>query len=146
MTRFRAFAAIGVIGWGLQVMALSTLIGLGVHYVAATFIAVELAIVHNFVWHERYTWRDRRATSPTAVATRLLRFNASTALVSVLGNVVITAFAVEHLHLPAVVANTAAVCLLSVVNYAAARLWVFTTVPVRVSDTRTRTPVPGPAR
>ena len=30
----------------------------GVHYLLATAVAVELAIVANFLWHERWTWQD----------------------------------------------------------------------------------------
>ena len=28
-------------------------------YLFATAIAVEAAVVHNFVWHEQFTWADR---------------------------------------------------------------------------------------
>jgi putative flippase GtrA len=32
---------------------------LHVHYLVATVIAVEMAVLHNFVWHEQFTWADR---------------------------------------------------------------------------------------
>ena len=125
MTRFGRFASVGLLGWVLQLVALSTLIAIGAHYTVATALAVELTILHNFAWHELYTWRDGRATSAFEVASRLLRFNASTALVSVLGNVVVTAVAIECLRVPAVIANTLAVSVLSILNYFAANRCVF---------------------
>ena len=30
-----------------------------VNYLMATLVAVEAAILSNFVWHYRWTWRDR---------------------------------------------------------------------------------------
>ena len=33
----------------------------GVHYLVATAIGVEAAILTNFLWHDRWTWRDRPA-------------------------------------------------------------------------------------
>ena len=78
-------------------------------YVAATAIAVELTIVHNFLWHERWTWRDRRETRAAARLGRLARFNLTTALTSLTGTVVGTAALVEIAHAPVVVANAVAV-------------------------------------
>ena len=34
----------------------------GIHYQAATLLAVAAAILHNFVWHWRWTWADRALT------------------------------------------------------------------------------------
>jgi len=87
MSRVARFAAVGMLGWLVQLAALTILLRQGLHYAPATAAAVELAILHNFAWHERYTWRDRRAASGLVIAIRLLRFNASTAVVSIVGNV-----------------------------------------------------------
>ena len=125
MSRVARFAAVGVLGWLVQLAALTILLRLGLHYAPATAAAVELTILHNFAWHERYTWRDRRAASGRAIARRLLRFNASTAVVSIVGNVFVTALAVQLLELPVLVATTLACTALSVVNYASASRWVF---------------------
>ena len=45
------------------------------HYLVATAIAVEAAVLHNFCWHQRWTWRDRRAASRTTAVRRLGRFH-----------------------------------------------------------------------
>ena len=123
--RFRQFVGVGVAGFALQLAVVSELTAVGVNYLIATGLAVELAILHNFVWHELYTWRDARATSAAAVAGRLLLFNASTAVVSIGGNVVLTAFLVAFLHIVPAVANALAVTVLSLANYTVASRLVF---------------------
>ena len=40
----------------------------------APFIATELAILHNFLWHVRWTWGDRPATQAESFR-RLMRFH-----------------------------------------------------------------------
>ena len=50
------------------------------HYLYASAVVVEVAVLHNFVWHVRFTWRDRRDDS--AVLSRLMRFQLSNGLVS----------------------------------------------------------------
>ena len=51
---------VGGIGIAVQFAALFLLKSvLHFNYLAATAIAVEAAVVHNFVWHEQFTWADR---------------------------------------------------------------------------------------
>jgi putative flippase GtrA len=123
--RFRRFAGIGLVGFALQLAVVLALTSAGMNYLMATGLAVELTILHNFVWHELYTWRNTRATSAAAVAVRLLRFNVTTAVVSIVGNVMLTALLVECLHVVPAVANALAVPVLSTVNYAVASRWIF---------------------
>ena len=70
--RFWRFNAVGVLGFAVQLAVLALLVHGGVHYLAATAIAVEAAILHNFLWHERWTWADRPGRG-RARAGRLLR-------------------------------------------------------------------------
>ena len=63
--RWIKFNAVGGIGIGVQLGALAALRSwLKLDYLLATGLAVEIAVVHNFLWHERYTWADRPATRP----------------------------------------------------------------------------------
>jgi putative flippase GtrA len=95
----------------------------GVPYLASTALAVEAAILHNFVWHERWTWADRRA--PGRRLGRLVRFNGATAVTSVAGNVALMALFAGRLHLPLVTANLLAVVIVSVANFLCADRAVF---------------------
>ena len=90
----------------------------------ATLLAVEAALLHNFAWHERWTWRDRVVGSCVERGARLLRFHALNGVVSLLGNVLITV-ALAGRGVPAVVANLIAIAACSLVNYAAGDRLVF---------------------
>ena len=58
--RLARFAAAGLGGFVVQLGALAALtMVLNVHYLTATIIAVEAAILVNFFWHERWTWGAR---------------------------------------------------------------------------------------
>lgn len=55
-TRWLKFSAVGVAGVAVQLSALSLFARAGINYVLATTLAVELALLHNFAWHEVWTW------------------------------------------------------------------------------------------
>src|SRR5258706_2102532 len=116
------FVIVGCLGFVLQLLALWALTSLaGWPWLPATAAAVELAVVHNFVWHEHWTWRDRGEASWT----RFARFNVATGLTSIAGNLVLMAILVGVMRIPAVLANTIAVGVLSVANFVASDRSVF---------------------
>ena len=123
--RWLKFNVVGWLGVVVQLAALAFFLALGSHYLVATALAVECAILHNFVWHERFTWRDRAGGPAGAVLRRLLRFNLTTGAVSLIGNVVLMRVFTGALHIPAVAANVAAGVCLSLVNFAVSHLFVF---------------------
>lgn len=129
-SRVPAFIGVGVVGFVVQMVTLFCLTHVW-HwsYLAATTIAVEAAVLHNFAWHERWTWADRRGRSSGAVE-RLWRFHLGNGATSIFGNIIITALAVEQLRLAPLAANTFAVIVTSAVNYLLADRWVFKRVPV----------------
>jgi putative flippase GtrA len=122
--RFLRFNGIGAAGFLLQLGVLFALVHAGAHYLAATALAVEAAVLHNFFWHERWTWRDRPA-SGRARLSRLWRFHALNGLVSIAGNVLLMRLLVGSLDLPALPANALAVLACSIVNYTAGDRLVF---------------------
>jgi putative flippase GtrA len=124
--RWASFAGVGAIGFAVQLGALALLTGwAGLPAPVATAMAVELTVLHNFVWHEWWTWRDRSRRVPRRWPVRLARFHAASGLVSLAGNVALTVALVEWLHVPVVAANTCAVALLGLVNFVAADRYVF---------------------
>lgn len=123
-TRLARFVIVGAAGFTLQIVCLQALVVLGLHYLAATALAVEAAILHNFVWHAAWTWRDR-PTHPADVWGRLLRFNSVSAAASILGNVAIVWTLVHGFRVPVAAANAVAVAMVSALNYAGLTRWVF---------------------
>jgi len=124
--RWLKFNAVG--GLGIMVQ-LGVLFGLesGFHlsYLSATALAVELAVVHNFVWHERYTWADRVQPSWRRSLPRLLRFNLSTGAISIAGNLTLMKLLVGCGHINYLVANGVAIALRSLANFLVSKEWVF---------------------
>ncbi len=121
--RFAQFVFAGLGGFAVQVGLLAALTQrMGWHYAPATIVAVEVAILVNFVSHHRRTWRDRGTGQ---VLTRLLRFNALTAVTSLLGSVVVTTFLVETVSMNPIVANSISVLVLGALNFVGSDRLVF---------------------
>jgi putative flippase GtrA len=137
VSRAARFAWVGAGGFVVQAAALYALTAAGLSYPVATAIAVEAAILHNFLWHERWTWADRTGSAEAGLGagshqrparlSRLLRFNGSTAIVSIAGNVALMWLFVGWLRLPLLAANLLAVLTLGVLNFFSADRLVFAT-------------------
>jgi putative flippase GtrA len=121
MTRFVRFNIVGILGFGVQLGVLLLLERAGWPVFFAALVAVEAAVLHNFMWHERWTWADVRAGSR---AGRLARFHAVNGLISLGGNAIITvALADAGVAIP--IANICAVVACAAANFMAAHLLVF---------------------
>ena len=124
LIRYWKFNLVGAIGMVVQLGALALLNRwMPGHYLWATAAAIELTLLHNFVWHLRYTWRDRRGES--AILTQLVRFHLSNGLVSMLGNLALMRVLVHQAHLPVVVANGIAILCCSILNFCLGNNWAF---------------------
>jgi len=116
----------GGVGFGVQLGALTALVsGLGWNYLWATAAAVELALLHNFAWHERFTWRDRTRHDPRGTAGRLLRFHCTTGVVSLGGNLALMRLLAGALRINYLAANIATIAICSLANFLAAEFLVF---------------------
>jgi putative flippase GtrA len=83
---------------------------------------VEAAVIHNYFWHERFTWLDRPTESSWA---RFLKFNLSTGLFSIVGNMLLMRALVDGVHLNYVIANLITIATCSIVNFVVSDLFVF---------------------
>lgn len=115
--RWMKFNLVGAIGIGVQLgmLVLLTMV-LRMEYMLATVLAVESALLHNFVWHLRFTWAERCSRWPQEIA-RFFYFNLTTGAVSLGGNLLLMRLLVGRVHLPAVVANLISIAGCSVVNF-----------------------------
>ena len=124
-TRWLKFNAVGLGGILLQLAVLALLTSiLGMNYVPATALAVEAAIIHNYLWHERYTWADRHPN----VRWRFLKFNLTTGVLSVAGNIGMMSLLVAKLHLHYLVSNGISIAVCSIANYLLSDRFVFEAV------------------
>jgi putative flippase GtrA len=124
--RWLKFNLVGAIGIVVQLAVLGILNGvLKLDYLPATALAVEAAVLHNFIWHERFTWADRASVTRRQALGRLLRFNLTTGAVSILGNLVLMRLLVGQAHLPTLAANLGSIAACSLANFLASEYVVF---------------------
>jgi putative flippase GtrA len=124
--RWMKFNAVGGIGIVVQLGALALFRSrLKLDYLVATGLAVEIAVIHNFLWHERFTWADRPARRPVQSLVRLAKFNASNGAVSILGNLALMRLLVGELKVNYVAANLIAIVVCSLVNFLLGDRFVF---------------------
>ena len=126
LLRWLKFNLVGAMGMVLQLAILALLNHLAPgHYLIASAAAVELAVLHNFVWHIHYTWSDRRHRS--TLLSQLLRFHLSNGLVSLVGNLALMRLLGHTVHLPVLTANIIAILCCSIANFALSHTWAFAT-------------------
>ncbi len=115
--RWVNFNLVGLLGVGVQLATLTLLRIHGVHYLLATALAVEAAVVHNFAWHERWTWLDRTTGDPSRAGSRLLRFNLTVGVVSIAENLFFMKLLVGWLGIHYLPANLISITICSVLNF-----------------------------
>ena len=124
LIRWAKFIGVGAVGMGVQLGSLAVLNHwLRPHYLIASALALEITLLHNFVWHVRYTWRDRRAQDSTL--RQMVRFQLSNGMVSLVGNLVLMRLLVQEARLPVLAANAVAIVCCSVANYCLGDRWAF---------------------
>src|SRR5260370_9902492 len=116
--RWIKFNFVGGVGIAVQLAALAFLRSwFKLDYLLATGLAVELAVIHNFLWHVRFTWADRPASRWAQSLVRLAKFNLSNGAVSIVGNLVLMRLLVGELKFNYVPSNGFAIALFCLVNF-----------------------------
>jgi putative flippase GtrA len=114
---------VGTLGTAVQLLAVACFSRLTPgHHLAATAAGLELSLVHNFFWHEHYTWRERDVA--LSRGSRLLRFHLANGLISLAGNLTLVALFVRF-DVNLIAANLTAICLCAGLNYSIGNNWVF---------------------
>jgi len=120
--RWLKFNLVGGIGIAVQLLMLALLkTVLHLDYLIATALAVEITVIHNFLWHERFTWADRSR----AGVTRFLKFNLTTGLFSIAGNLLLMKLLVGFAHVNYLLANGITISACSAVNFLVSDGFVF---------------------
>lgn len=121
-----AFSAVGFLGSVVHLGLLLLLTNwLDAHYLVATAVAVEATVIHNFLWHEHWTWVDRTRLAPGGRWIRLLRFNLTTGCVSIAGNLVLMRHYAGALDIATPLAALLSIASCWLVNFTATNTLVF---------------------
>jgi len=124
--RWIKFSSVGGLGILIHVGALWLLRGaLGWHYLAATAAAVELAILHNFLWHHNWTWEDRKPAGWLGIGERFIRYNVSAGAVSITSNLALMRVFCGFLGLHYLPASLLSIALTNLANFALCEFLVF---------------------
>lgn len=120
------FNAVGAVGMALQTLILEMLsTWFGLRSSIAMVIAVELAVIHNFFWHEKWTWSDRPSLSWSDRSIRFINFNLTNGVVSILGAIVFMELLHERLGLPIQLVNLISIVACSLINFLLSNSLVF---------------------
>lgn len=124
--RWLRFNVVGAIGIVVQLAMLFLLKSIfHCNYLAATGLAVEAAVINNFLWHERYTWVDRVQPSWRNSPLRLLRFNLANGGISIADNLALMKGLVGLAHMNYLAANAIAIVVCCLANFLVGDEWVF---------------------
>lgn len=121
MITWLRFNAVSLAGVAVQLAALHLYQHvLGWHYLLATALAVETAVLHNYYWHWKWTWRERQCSGSS-----LVRFQFTTGLVSICGNLFGMKLLTGILGVPVIPANAISICTLYLFNFFISDRYVF---------------------
>ncbi|HEY7390769.1 MAG TPA: GtrA family protein [Bryobacteraceae bacterium] len=127
--RFSRFVLIGLLGGALQVILFECLIRCAhLREATAAPIAVEAVILHNYFWHARITWRDRKIAGIWQRVGQLWRYHAGNGFVSIVGNTVLAYWFVQRFAWPAPASEVLAIAICAPVNFFVADRWVYAAV------------------
>jgi len=129
LKRWVLFCSVGAIGIIVQLGVLMLLVsGFKMHYLPATALAVEAAVLNNFFWHDNWTWADRIKGSPRAFWRRLFYFHLANGALSLIGNIALMRLLMEFLKCGYIQANALAIASCSIFNFLAGDLVVYRSV------------------
>jgi putative flippase GtrA len=124
--RWTKFSAVGSIGMAVHLGLLALFVKtFGMHYMLATALSVETAVLHNFVWHCRWTWADRPLAGFSAIAATLLRFHMSNGFVSIAGNLFFMHMFAGKMGFDPFVASLLSIAPCALINFLVSDRWVF---------------------
>jgi putative flippase GtrA len=122
--RWCKFNLVGAVGMMFQLGVLAALNRAAPgRYLVATAAAIELTLLHNFIWHLRVTWRDQREVG--TIPGKLIRFHAANGLMSMVGNLALMRLLVQVARLPVLFSNVIAILVCSMVNFWLSNRWAF---------------------
>jgi putative flippase GtrA len=106
-----------------------------IDYRIASILAIECAVINNFLWNYFWTWKDRRTDSKRSFVYMLLKFHLSSGLTAMVVNwgLLVLLTDVLHLHYPVTfmhasdkhISNLIGIACGAIVNFVLGHYWVF---------------------
>jgi len=125
--RLAKFTIVAVIGMAVQLVVVALLTtALPVNATVASLAGVLAALAHNFAWHVRWTWRDRRPGASLPAA--FVRFLTGNGLVSLSGTAALIPV-LTVAYVPPIAANLVAIAICGIANFVLADRYAFRSPP-----------------
>jgi dolichol-phosphate mannosyltransferase len=96
-----------------------------IDYRIASLMAIETAIVSNFILNYHWTWKDRKAKKIKEKATAFLKFNTTSFVTAFLLNWITLVFLTEFVGLQYKISNLVGIFFAAGVNFFVSNFWVF---------------------
>ncbi len=129
--RFMKHNLVGIVGnfWKFILMLFFREI-LQIGYLAATALAVEAALLHNFFWHQHWTW-SKRAERLTfhRMGIRLFRYHLSVGLMAMIANLGLMRYLVGEWGMHYLSALFLTTAITGTVSFLLAAFWIFLPPP-----------------
>jgi dolichol-phosphate mannosyltransferase len=134
VVRFVKFSLVGGSGVVVNVGLLHVFTACArLDYRIASIMAIECAVVNNFLWNYFWTWKDRKARSKRSFAYMLFKFHLSSGVTALVVNwgllVLLTEVLHVNYHVPNVpnyhVSNLIGIGFGAAVNFLIGHFWVF---------------------
>jgi dolichol-phosphate mannosyltransferase len=118
------FGFVGLLGAAVNLGLLYLLgVTLGLYEGLAWFLAVEGSILHNFAWHELFTWSDRRQAGGFALIRDAVAFHLAVAGTTLINGLIFAALSL--VGAPLLLAGGTGIAGGTVFNFITADRWVF---------------------
>jgi dolichol-phosphate mannosyltransferase len=96
-----------------------------IDYRIGSLIAIETAIVSNFLLNYHWTWNDRKLEAIKDKTTAFIKFNLTSFTTAFLVNWTILVYLTEIVHVKYWTANLAGILVAAAINFCIGNFWVF---------------------
>lgn len=126
LKRFATFCVVGASGVVVNAGLFHLLVRTGgLDYRIASLMAIETAIINNFIWNFFWTYGDRKATGAGGIIRNLVRFNFSSGLTAMIVNWGILVALKEACGIHEEIANFIGIAAGTMANFLLSHFWVF---------------------
>ncbi len=126
MSKIIKFGLVGISGVGVNQGILWLLVEqVSLDYKIASIIAIECAIISNFMLNNLWTWQEIRCKSWGQYGTRLLKFNLSSGITALLFNWLTLILLTEYVGIHYLIANIMGIVCAAFFNFIISHYWTF---------------------
>jgi len=94
-------------------------------YKIGSILAIECALINNFIWNFFWTWNDRKSSSSNGIFFMFLRFHVSSGFTALIVNWGLLVLLTETVHMHYQISNLIGITFGAFINFILGHFWVF---------------------